>query len=29
VAKLAREGQAAPGDHPLAAEDFLDLGAGI
>jgi uncharacterized NAD(P)/FAD-binding protein YdhS len=29
VAKLAREGQAAPGEHPLAAEDFLDLGAGI
>jgi uncharacterized NAD(P)/FAD-binding protein YdhS len=29
VAKLAREGDLAPEDHPLAPEDFLDLGAGI
>jgi len=29
VAKLAREGEAKPEDHPLAPEDFLDLGAGI
>ena len=29
VAKLAHEGDLAPEDHPLAAEDFLDLGAGI
>jgi uncharacterized NAD(P)/FAD-binding protein YdhS len=29
VAKLAREGDVAPEDHPLAPEDFLDLGAGI
>ena len=29
VAKLAHEGDMAPEDHPLAPEDFLDLGAGI
>jgi uncharacterized NAD(P)/FAD-binding protein YdhS len=29
VAKLARKGDMAPEDHPLAPEDFLDLGAGI
>ncbi len=29
VAKIAKDEGQDPGDHPLAAEDFLDLGAGI